>query len=303
MVCIYILELANKKYYVGKTSEPEFRLDQHFNSDGSAWTKKYKPIKVLELIPGCDNFDEDKYTLKYMEKHGITNVRGGSFCQIKLSDENISTLNQMLNGSTDLCYICGQSGHFASACVLLNKPKKVQEDLNVRCNCPTSYFSPHRKSKCLLKQFTSLFEDEDDDVEKLVKINIPKSKPNLCEICGRSGHDASNCYAKTTVEGDKIIDAEVYECEYCGKEFETEKGASYHQRVYCKSKPKPKSNTCSRCGRSGHSASNCYAKTTVGGEDLDSDEEDEGFECEHCGKSFETEKGAQYHQRFYCKNK
>lgn len=292
MLYIYILELANKKYYVGKTVNPDFRLDQHFNSDGSAWTRKYKPIKVLELIPGCDNFDEDKYTLKYMESHGITNVRGGSFCQIKLSDDNISTIKQMLSGSTDLCYICGESGHFASACVLLNKPKKVQEDPNAKCNCPTSYFSPHRKSKCLLKQLTNLFEDENEDVEKLVKIKS-------CETCGRLGHYATECYAKKTITGDEIIDVEVYECEYCGKSFDTEKGALYHERVHCKSKPK--SNSCSRCGRSGHNASNCYAKTTITGDELDSEEE--GFECENCGKSFDTLKGAQYHQRFYCKSK
>ena len=67
MVYIYILQLINNKYYVGKTIDPNFRLDQHFNSDGSIWTRKYKPIKVVEIIPNCDNFDEDKYTLKTME--------------------------------------------------------------------------------------------------------------------------------------------------------------------------------------------------------------------------------------------
>jgi predicted GIY-YIG superfamily endonuclease len=35
MVFIYILELENKKYYVGKTTDPNFRIDSHFNSNGS----------------------------------------------------------------------------------------------------------------------------------------------------------------------------------------------------------------------------------------------------------------------------
>ena len=30
MVFIYILKLENKKYYVGKTTNPELRIDSHF---------------------------------------------------------------------------------------------------------------------------------------------------------------------------------------------------------------------------------------------------------------------------------
>lgn len=30
------------------------------------WTKEYKPVKVVELLKGCDDYDENKYTLKYM---------------------------------------------------------------------------------------------------------------------------------------------------------------------------------------------------------------------------------------------
>ena len=108
MVYIYILQLEKGKFYVGKTINPSFRLDSHFNSNGSAWTKIYKPIKMIELIPNCDDYDEDKYTIKFMEKYGINNVRGGSFCEIKLSENNIITLNQMIRGVTNKCYICGK---------------------------------------------------------------------------------------------------------------------------------------------------------------------------------------------------
>ena len=69
MVNIYILQLEDNKYYIGKTTQPEIRLESHFNSNGSSWTKKYKPIKVIEIMSDCDDFDEDKYTLKYMQKN------------------------------------------------------------------------------------------------------------------------------------------------------------------------------------------------------------------------------------------
>ena len=53
MVFIYILELENKKYYIGKTKNPDFRLEQHFNSTGSQWTKKYKPKRLQLLLNIC----------------------------------------------------------------------------------------------------------------------------------------------------------------------------------------------------------------------------------------------------------
>jgi len=90
MVNVYILLLEHKKFYIGKTTNPKFRIEQHFAANGSSWTKKYKPVSVVEVIPDCDEYDEDKHTIKYMEKYGI-NVRGGSFCEnnnIKEDDED-----------------------------------------------------------------------------------------------------------------------------------------------------------------------------------------------------------------------
>ena len=170
MVFIYALKLENNKYYVGKTNNPSFRLKNHFNSNGAVWTKKYKPVELIELIPNCDDYDEDKYTIKYMELHGINNVRGGAFCKIKLDDSNISTLNQIMNNVKNKCYICGNTGHFANNCKKEIKEKIPTIDLNSKCDCPTSYFSSHRRIKCLLRTIVTYFDDEDDDIYKLKPI-------------------------------------------------------------------------------------------------------------------------------------
>ena len=122
MVFIYALKLIHEKYYIGKTTNPSFRLDNHYNSNGSAWTIKYKPIELVELIPNCDDYDEDKYTRKYMDKYGIDNVRGGSFVSIELDKSTIQHLTQMSNGTNDKCFICSKTGHFANIC---NKYKKI----------------------------------------------------------------------------------------------------------------------------------------------------------------------------------
>jgi len=116
MTTIYILCLTNNKYYIGKTSNSQKRILNHFQHQGSAWTKKYKPISVEKVINNADNFDEDKWTIKYMQKYGIANVRGGSFCSIQLSKSNKETLQRMITGSSDCCYKCGQSGHYISQC-------------------------------------------------------------------------------------------------------------------------------------------------------------------------------------------
>ena len=116
MVNIYVLKLEKGKYYVGKTNNPRFRLENHFNSNGSQWTKKYKPLKIIEIKPDCDDYDEDKYTKIYMDKYGIENVRGGSFVSIKLDETTVNYLTHMSNGTNDKCFRCGRPGHFDANC-------------------------------------------------------------------------------------------------------------------------------------------------------------------------------------------
>ena len=173
MVFIYILELENTKYYIGKTSNPDIRLGQHFNSFGSEWTKKHKPKKILEIIPNCDNFDEDKYTLKYMEKYGINNVRGGAFCELYLNKDNLETIKKMINSSTDKCYICSENGHFAKNCYHENNTIS-EESNNLLPNnkfCSRCYRKGHYTYDCYAKtiikcsEIKDSIDKEDEDKE------------------------------------------------------------------------------------------------------------------------------------------
>jgi hypothetical protein len=215
MVYIYILELETNKYYIGKSNTPDIRIENHFTQEnGSEFTKKYKPIKMIEIISDCDDYDEDKYTLKYMDNYGINNVRGGSFSQIELSEDNVKIINKMINGAKNQCFICGSKSHFVKNCDKKNEVKIKFVD--GKCDCVSSYLSPHRKSKCALKKifnifdiFTNMESDEDDDKpfydnhEFTTKDN-KKKKYKGCYRCGRIGHYATSCYAKKDINGKNI---------------------------------------------------------------------------------------------------
>lgn len=116
MVYIYVLGLCKGKYYIGKSEQPNVRLTQHISGDGASWTRKYRPISVEKIYEGCDPSDEDKYTLEYMGKHGVENVRGGTFCRVNLTRSQREVLHKMINTAKDQCYHCGKTGHFAGAC-------------------------------------------------------------------------------------------------------------------------------------------------------------------------------------------
>jgi len=197
MIYIYILKLESNKYYIGKTTNPKFRISSHFNSSGSVWTNKYKPISIYKLIPDCDDFDEDKYTLKYMNQFGIDNVRGGTFCQLLLPNDTINNINKMITSSTDKCFTCGLSGHFSKNC----------NQNNTTFNC-----------KFCNKEFTSK-KGSTYHENIFCKLNPQKKylKKLKCLRCNRNNHTTNNCYATTYINGnliDEYINNDEYNDEY-----------------------------------------------------------------------------------------
>lgn len=254
MVYIYILLCKYDKIYVGKTKTPYKRLNEHFHGNGSMWTKQFPPVEILQVIPDCDDYDEDKYTKKYMSKYGIDNVRGGSYTTQVLSVTARQHLQREIYGSDDICYNCQKKGHFAKDC---NEIKQ-----------------------CLMIEANSICENESDKIKiddgnmtqtmsisntNINTTTIIKAEPNsmftlYCLRCGEYGHTQTENKCNEKVKQgvndllrnknfilnrmEKIIQNEhkirnkvrnVYEpiCIYCEKKFSKNKYMYYHCLYTC----------------------------------------------------------------------
>ena len=172
---IYILKLEQNKYYIGKTDNIDKRILQHKNSSGSAWTKKYKYISTENIILNVSPFDEDKYTLEYMEKYGIDNVRGGQYCKVILDDIDLYTINKTILYKDDCCYRCGQKGHFIKDCYNISEEDIELSDSEYDDNNGECYRCGrigHYYNNCYAKRDINgnNINDDDEEVKDIKKI-------------------------------------------------------------------------------------------------------------------------------------
>lgn len=199
MALIYILKLENEKFYIGKTNKINTRINDHFNNKGSAWTRKYKPIEILDVLE--TEKSEDMITLEYMAKYSIDQVRGGSFCQISISDIERDIIQRMINSLKDKCYNCGQSDHFCNNC-----PQKKKQ--NLYCQYCKQYNIPdinnHLKYYCDKKPIYNSNKSVYDNILDLGSRLF--NKKIYCNTCKRIGHYAYKCYYRSKINERYILD-------------------------------------------------------------------------------------------------
>jgi hypothetical protein len=218
---IYVLELAEQKYYVGKSSKPLSRTGEHLISmihndascSGSGWTGLYEPIRILEVNKSYDEFDEDVYTLRYMKNHGIDNVRGGSFCELNLSHDNVMTLEKMLAGAGDKCYYCGSDDHYVASCPQkkIRRVAQKKKHLNLKAkDIPKSRMLKYIGTAKLMK-------NSDINLDKLKKDSDSEEIKYHCKYCNKGveskeklkTHENIMCTKSPIVAKGKMIEANV----------------------------------------------------------------------------------------------
>lgn len=200
MLKIYILKCQQDKYYVGKTANFSKRYDQHQSGLGSYWTKRYRPIEVMEVFEGT-KYDEDKKVWEYMEKYGIDNVRGGIYSQMTLPNELHQCAQRHITGANDGCFNCHQTGHFINDCPSKESRKRKREE-------DDNDFTLEE-----LDQIEKIEQKELNNYES----NNNKKKNDKCFSCGQMGHWSNSCpninrnqsHSRKRFKSDK--------CFYCGR--------------------------------------------------------------------------------------
>lgn len=120
MPTIYILKCEHNCYYIGKTRGSYFiEIGNHFQGQGCEWTKLHKPLRLEILRHFCNEMDDDFYTRLFVTKYGLDKVRGGSYCQVKLSEQQVYELNHYPIDKKITCFKCSMKGHKGYICPFL----------------------------------------------------------------------------------------------------------------------------------------------------------------------------------------
>jgi len=207
---IYILKLDQGKYYVGKSKNVAQRYQEHLQGQGSAWTRKYKPMKLDTVIENASPFDEDKQVKIYMAKYGIENVRGGTYVADTLTEEQEHALKAEISSSNDLCNKCGRKSHFFKDCYaksdtegnIISEPSQPSRLELISTIIGAAVSAAVKEALLVLDK-----EPKKRVIKKKIQNDKPKTEEvglDVCHRCNRSGHYEKTCYAKTHKDGHEI---------------------------------------------------------------------------------------------------
>jgi hypothetical protein len=145
---VFVLELTNNKYFVGHTYKNEFELSD-FKYDKISWTKKYKPISIIDKIYNVSVDDYITIINSYTEIYGVKNVYSRIELNIDYCNEFIifddpsieyETMNDERKSEIihyikkefqNSCILCGSEKHIVSECIEFNNNEIYPKNENI----------------------------------------------------------------------------------------------------------------------------------------------------------------------------
>jgi hypothetical protein len=145
---IYVLELSNGTWYVGRSKNVYSRVRDHMESKGAVWTSRSMILRIA-LAQLKSDFDEENITVQFMIEKGIQYVRGAQYSQVVLSEAKLHELQQKIYHMKDLCFNCGSGEHFLRDCPnnKTNKPSTSKSTSRSRSNSSFSSRSTRSRSR------------------------------------------------------------------------------------------------------------------------------------------------------------
>ena len=263
---VYVLELQDGCFYVGKTDDFERRMEEHRRGLGSRWTQRHAFVRCChrEEVPAAHSSGlETKTTASEMLDKGVNCVRGAGLCHDRdytLADMellvgpighalelNFDTVRTLIRPELERASVATASNGAA--------PREV--GFQWECNyCPQSFptaaILDHHTTDCLRRVYG-----------------------RECFRClRRDGHWAADCNHTVDVYGEIIEDVGESEEEYedddddDDDDDEEEEGGP-PQAAWGGPLQGNAGGGCFRCGRHSHWAQDCFASTHIDGSRLD----------------------------------
>jgi hypothetical protein len=263
-------------YYVGTTYDVKRRYRQHCEGTGSAWTRLHPPVLLLCEEQAVSPFHEDGKVKELMARHGIDSVRGGSYCQAELPDEKRAALEEELRHAQGTCLRCGRAGHWATGCCaktdiagnpLPNSARqpKVRVPLSAGSAGPAHTRRCSRCGRAGYEADTAGNHLSGSARQPKVRVSVSAGSAGpahtrWCSRCGRAGHKAAVCRARTDAAGCALLLPARSSPPLGIKPLE-----GFNGKASRKGGTSVARNACRRCGRVGHRASGCFARTSSAG--------------------------------------
>jgi hypothetical protein len=244
MCNIFILQLQEGKYYIGKYDDPLIRIGAHQNGLGSLWVKNYLPFKEVTILYQCNEEDENEYLKQLIAEFRFSNVRSDTINLDELTSYQIAILIIEAGFTKNKCYRCRKLKHRSINCKEIHSSSTCYTFPCISSPPPVRRISLSRIRRSSNSKNINITINAADNssLGPLITFRI------RCDRCFRyDTHFTRECKA-TTLNNGKCI-----RCLRGGHDSSTCKAIL---DIY---------DNCTRCGRSLHNSNNCQAKIHING--------------------------------------